>query len=122
MVLIFYQLSKGGEIVAKIMSTHGTVNEVEDHQTSQMVFGKCITFKYPEPHSGHNKANHQMDNITTESMIPLLICGGQNGGQINNILSFWPCWKLIQMLIGPVQGLSHITSAGVLEEYGNCND
>ena len=41
---------------------YGTVNEVQGHATFWMVRGKQITFNYTEPHSGHNKANHWVDD------------------------------------------------------------
>ena len=57
------------------MSTQQTVNEVEDHQTFWMLGGKHITFNYPEPPSGHNKAKHGVDDHNDIRHDPIDIAG-----------------------------------------------
>ena len=53
------------------MSTNETLNDVEDHQTFQMVVVKLIIFKYPEPCSDHNKAKHLVDNHNNRRHDPI---------------------------------------------------
>ena len=49
--------------VAKIMSTHGLVMEVEDHLTYQNINGKWTSFKYAELMSCHNRSKHWVDDV-----------------------------------------------------------
>ncbi len=53
--------------VTKIMSCHGVLNEVEDHETLHSVTiadgsNSTIRFKYLEPISHHNQAKHWVDD------------------------------------------------------------
>ena len=54
-----------------IVKRREVVNEVEDHQAFSMIGGKCITFKYPEPHSGHNKGKHWVDDYNNRRHNPI---------------------------------------------------
>ena len=47
----------------KIMSTHGLLDENQDHPTWRKVNGEWKTFKYAEPFSRHNKGKHWVDDI-----------------------------------------------------------
>ena len=53
------------------MSTHGTVNEVQGHATFWMVRGEHITFNYAEPHAGHNKGKHWVDDHNNKRHDPI---------------------------------------------------
>ena len=68
----FIHCQKDDDYASKIMSIHGTVNEVQGHSTFQMVRGEHITWM----------------TITTGDMIPLTLqkSGGQRGDQNNNFL------------------------------------
>ena len=69
----FINCQKDDCYVTKIMSTHGTVNEVQGHAMFWMVRGEQIPCNYAEPHSGHNKANHQVDDHNNGGHDPIEI-------------------------------------------------
>ena len=67
----FSFIAKRMMAVTKIMSTLGTVNEVQSHATLLMVRGEHITFNYAESHSGHNKTKHWVDDHNNSRYDPI---------------------------------------------------
>ncbi len=57
-----YSLHERGKWVSKLMSTFGTLNEVQAHVTFRRMTGGDFNFKYPEPFSWHIKAKHWVDD------------------------------------------------------------
>ncbi len=54
---------RDADYVTKIMSAHGTLDEVEGHLTWRCVDGEWKLFRYPEPFSRHNKGKHWVDDV-----------------------------------------------------------
>ena len=48
--------TRDSQYVTKIMSTHGLLEEIQDHPTWWLINGEWKTFKYAEPFSHHNHA------------------------------------------------------------------
>ncbi len=48
--------------VIKIMSSHGILDEIQDHSTGCKIGGQWKSFKYSEPISHHNCAKHWVDD------------------------------------------------------------
>ncbi len=66
-VKFFIHCQKEEKCVTKIMSCHGDLTPVEDHKTSwDMTYAdglrSIVQFKYWEPISHHNQANHWVDD------------------------------------------------------------
>ncbi len=59
----FVHCCKDDKYVTKIMSTHGTLDEVEGHSTWRCVNGEWKSFRYVEPFSRHNKGKHWVDDV-----------------------------------------------------------
>ena len=57
----------------KIMSTHGVLDENQDHLTWRLVDRQWKSFKYAEPFSRHNKGKHWVDNINKRRHSPILL-------------------------------------------------
>jgi hypothetical protein len=62
---------KDAEWVTKIMSTHGVLEENQDHATWREVNGEWKTFKYAEPFSRHNRGKHWVDNVNKRRHAPI---------------------------------------------------
>ena len=65
-VKFFIHCQKEENYVTKIMSCHGVLTDVEDHETRREVVREdgtriTINFKYPKPISRHNQAKHWVD-------------------------------------------------------------
>ena len=67
----FIHCQKKEKYVSKIMSTHCYMEELEIYQTFWMVGGEHIKFKNPEPHSGHNRAKHWVDDCDNRRHDPI---------------------------------------------------
>ncbi|KAL7486811.1 hypothetical protein ACHAW6_012417 [Cyclotella cf. meneghiniana] len=67
----FVHCQKEMKYVTKIISTHGMLSVVPTHQTFRIVNGQRITFQYPEPISGHNRAKHWVDNHNNHRHDPI---------------------------------------------------
>ncbi len=66
-VKLFNHCQKEETFLTKIMSCHGVLTRVEDHETSRDITNadgsrSRIQFKYPEPISRHNQAKHWVDD------------------------------------------------------------
>ena len=72
----FVHCQKEEKYVTKIMSTHGTLSEVPAHQTFWKVHGQQITFWYPEPIFGHNRAKHWVDDHNNHRHDPIDLAEG----------------------------------------------
>ena len=85
----FIHCQKDDGYVSKIMSTHGTVNEVQGHSTPQMVRGELLLLIMLNHLQDTTKQNTVWMTITTGDMIPLTLQrhGGQSGGQIDHFFS-----------------------------------
>jgi len=57
--------------VSKIMSTHGMLDEIQDHPTYRKVNGSWKTFKYSEPFSRYCRAKHWVDNVNNRRHDPI---------------------------------------------------
>jgi hypothetical protein len=55
----------------KIMSSHGVLDENQDHPTWRKVDGEWKTFKYAEPFSRHNKGKHWVDDVNKRRHSPI---------------------------------------------------
>ncbi len=54
---------RDADYITKIMSTHGTLDEVEGHSTWRCIDGEWKLFRYAEPFSRHNKEKHWVNNM-----------------------------------------------------------
>ena len=74
--------------VTKIMLTHGTLNEVQGHETFWMVVSEQITLIMLNHVQDTTEQNTGWMTITVGGMIPLTLQknGGLSGGQIDNFL------------------------------------
>ena len=63
--------TKDAEWVTKIMSTHGVLDEIQDHPTWRQVDGQWKTFKYAEPFSRHNRGKHWVDDVNKRRHAPI---------------------------------------------------
>ena len=62
-VPFYIHCQKDDGYVTKIMSTHGCISLVEDHETRrQSNDGSYVHFKYPQPISRHNWSKHWVDD------------------------------------------------------------
>ncbi|KAL9187551.1 hypothetical protein ACHAXT_001654 [Thalassiosira profunda] len=59
---MFIHCMKEEKYVTKLMSTFGTLDEVESHKTWRRTAAGEVRFNYPEPVSLHNKAKHWVDD------------------------------------------------------------
>ena len=57
--------------VTKIMTTHGTLREIDDHQTRHIVNGQVKTFRFVEPISRHNLAKYFVDDVNNWQHHPI---------------------------------------------------
>ena len=74
----FVHCMKDADYVIKIMSTYGTLNEVETAQTSRRVKGTLggeerAVFCYTEPFAAYNKAKHWVDDNNNRRYDPISI-------------------------------------------------
>ncbi len=53
------------------MSTHGVLDENQDHPTWRMVDGQWKTFKYAEAFSRHNRGKHWVDDVNKRRHAPI---------------------------------------------------
>ena len=67
----FVHCCKDDKYVTKIMSTHGTLDEVEGHSTWRCVNGEWKSFRYAEPFSRHNKGKHWVDDVNNRRHDPI---------------------------------------------------
>ncbi|KAL7465733.1 LOW QUALITY PROTEIN: hypothetical protein ACHAXS_006135, partial [Conticribra weissflogii] len=77
-VKFFIHSQKEENFVTKIMSCHGILTRVEDHDTSHDVANadgsrSQIQFKYPEPISCHNQERHWVDNTNNRRLNPIAL-------------------------------------------------
>ena len=57
--------------VTKIMTTHGTLREIDNHRTRRVVNGEVKSFRYVEPISRHNLAKHFVDDVNNRRHDPI---------------------------------------------------
>ena len=55
------------------MSSHGVLDENQDHSTWRKVNGVWKLFKYAEPFSRHNKGKHWVDDVNKRHHSPILL-------------------------------------------------
>ena len=65
------QCCRDVDYVTKIMSTHGVLEEINDHPTWRFVDGEWKSFKYAEPFSRHNRAKHWVDDVNHRRHSPI---------------------------------------------------
>ena len=70
-VRFFVHCTRDADYVTKIMSTHGVLQEIQDHPTWRFVEGEWKTFKYAEPFSRHNRAKHWVDDVNNRRHDPI---------------------------------------------------
>ena len=90
--------------VTKIMSTHGVLTEVSNHETSRaLADGSRKKFKYPEPISRHNYAKHWVDDVNSRRHDPIAI---------NDVwrTKWWPT-RQITMFVGVAEVNANNTRA-----------
>jgi hypothetical protein len=61
--LFYIHCRTDADYVTKIMSTHGTLDEMEGHSTWRCVDGEWKSVRYAEPFRRHNKGKHWVDNV-----------------------------------------------------------
>jgi hypothetical protein len=62
--LTFYiHCTRDADYISKIMSTHGILDEIQDHVTWRLVDGVWKSFKYTEPFSRHHRSKHWVDDV-----------------------------------------------------------
>ncbi len=67
----FVHCCKDDKYVTKIMSTQGTLDEVEGHSTWRCVNGEWKSFRFAEPFSRHNKGKHWVDDVNNRRHDPI---------------------------------------------------
>ena len=67
----FIHCTKDADYVTKIMSTHGVLDEIQDHVTYRLIDGQWKSFKYAEPFSRHNRAKHWVDDVNNRRHDPI---------------------------------------------------
>ncbi len=70
-VRFYVHCTRDSNCVTKIMSTHGLLEEIQDHPTWRLVDGEWKTFKYAEPLSHHNRAKHWVDDVNNCRHAPI---------------------------------------------------
>jgi hypothetical protein len=63
--------TKDQDYVTKIMSTHGVLDKIQDHETWRLMDGVWKTFKYAERFSLHNRAKHWVDDVNNRRHDPI---------------------------------------------------
>ena len=63
--------TRDSNYVTKIMSTHGLLEEIQDHPTWRLIDKEWKTFKYVEPFSRHNRAKHWVDDVNNRRHAPI---------------------------------------------------
>ena len=70
--IVFYiHCTRDADYVTKIMSTHGILDEIQDHPTWRLVDGTWKSFKYTEPLSRHNRSKHWVDDVNNRRHDPI---------------------------------------------------
>ena len=69
----YVHCTRDRDYVTKIMSTHGVLDEIQDHSTWRLVGGEWKTFKYAEPFSRHNRAKHWVDDVNNRRHDPIAL-------------------------------------------------
>jgi hypothetical protein len=67
----FIHCTKDRDYVTKMMSSHGVLDEIQDHATYRQIDGKWQSFKYPEYLSRHNRAKHWVDDVNNRRHDPI---------------------------------------------------
>ncbi|KAL7554463.1 hypothetical protein ACHAWF_019026 [Thalassiosira exigua] len=68
----FVHCCKEERYVTKMMSTHGVLDEVADHEAYRKTSaGEVVRWKYAEPNSRHNRAKHWIDDHNQRRHSPL---------------------------------------------------
>jgi hypothetical protein len=63
---------RDSKYVLKIMSTHGMLDEIQDHKTwRKMEDGRWRSFNYTEPFSRYSKAKHWVDDHNNRRHDPI---------------------------------------------------
>jgi hypothetical protein len=70
-VRFYVHCTRDSNYVTKIMSTHGLLEEIQDHPTWRLVDGEWKSFKYAEPLSHHNRAKHWVDDANNYHHAPI---------------------------------------------------
>ena len=72
-VRFYVHCTRDRDYVTKIMSSHGVLDEIQDHPTWRLVDGEWKTFKYAEPFSRHNRAKHWVDDVNNRRHDPIAL-------------------------------------------------
>ena len=67
----FIHCTQDDEYVTKVMTTHGILDEIQDHLRWRLMNGVWKSFKYTEPLSRHNRAKHWVDDINNRCHDPI---------------------------------------------------
>ena len=70
-IRFYVHCTRDRDYVTKIMSSHGVLDEIQDHPTWRLVDGSWKTFKYAEPFSRHNRAKHWVDDVNNRRHDPI---------------------------------------------------
>ena len=62
---------KEDKYVTKIMSTHGLITDIADHQAYRYLNGEWKSFLYPEPVLPHNRAKHWVGDCNSRRHDPI---------------------------------------------------
>jgi hypothetical protein len=69
----YVHCTRNHDYMTKIMSTHGVLDEIQDHLTWGLVNGEWRTFKYAEPFSRHNHAKNWVDDVNNWRHDPIAL-------------------------------------------------
>ncbi len=67
----FVHCTKDCDYVTKIMSTHGALDEIQDHVIYRLIDRQWKSFKYAKPFSCHNHAKHWVDDVNNRRHDPI---------------------------------------------------
>ena len=70
-VPFYIHCCRDADHITKIMSTHGTLNEVEGHWTWRYIDGEWKSFQYVKPFSQHNKEKHWVNDVNNHHHDPI---------------------------------------------------
>ncbi len=70
-IQFFVYCTRDSDYIPKIMSTHGMLEEIQNHPTWRFVDGEWKTFKYAKPISRHNRAKHWVNDVNNRRHDPI---------------------------------------------------
>ena len=72
----YIHCTRDSTFITKIMSTHGILDEIQEHVTWRLVDGTWKSFHYTEPLSRHNRSKHWVDDVNNRRHDPIALEDG----------------------------------------------